>query len=130
MKYIVSCEYIMVLLMEGGQAIFSVIEPQFVLLYCRCFWPQIYPYNEAFAYELGDGGFSFISELSKGFSWLPWWLRRYRVSLQMYETQLQSLGCPLEKGMATQSRILAWRIPWTEEPGGLVHGVTESDSTE
>ena len=26
---------------------------------------------------------------------------------------------PLEKGMATHSRILAWRIPWTEEPGGL-----------
>ena len=26
---------------------------------------------------------------------------------------------PLEKGMATQSSILAWRIPWTEEPGGL-----------
>ena len=26
---------------------------------------------------------------------------------------------PLEKGMATHSRMLAWRIPWTEEPGGL-----------
>ena len=26
---------------------------------------------------------------------------------------------PLEKGMATHSKILAWRIPWTEEPGGL-----------
>ena len=37
------------------------------------------------------------------------------------ETQVQSLGQedPLEKGMATHSRILAWRIPWTEEPGGL-----------
>ena len=37
------------------------------------------------------------------------------------ETQVQSLGregC-LEKGMATHSNILAWRIPWTEEPGGL-----------
>ena len=36
------------------------------------------------------------------------------------ETQLQSLGQedPLEKEMATRSRILAWRIPWTEEPGG------------
>ena len=31
---------------------------------------------------------------------------------------------PLEKGMATHSSILAWRIPWTEEPG--VHGVTKS----
>ena len=39
----------------------------------------------------------------------------------MQETQFQSLGCknPLEKGMATLSSILAWRIPWTEEPGGL-----------
>ena len=27
---------------------------------------------------------------------------------------------PLEKGIATQSSILAWRIPWTEEPGGLL----------
>ena len=39
----------------------------------------------------------------------------------MQETQVQSLGQedPLEKGMATHSSILARRIPWTEEPGGL-----------
>ena len=39
----------------------------------------------------------------------------------MWETQVQSLGQedPLEKGMATHSSILAWRLPWTEEPGGL-----------
>ena len=37
------------------------------------------------------------------------------------ETQVRSLGQedPLEKRMATHSSILAWRIPWTEEPGGL-----------
>ena len=37
------------------------------------------------------------------------------------ETWLQSLGQedPLEKGMATHTSILAWRIPWTEKPGGL-----------
>ena len=37
------------------------------------------------------------------------------------ETQVQSLGGehPLEKGMATHSSVLAWRIPWTEELGGL-----------
>ena len=37
------------------------------------------------------------------------------------ETRVQSLGFkdPLEEGMATHSSILAWRIPWTEEPGGL-----------
>ena len=48
----------------------------------------------------------------------------------MQETQVQSLGQedPLEEGMATHSSILAWRIPWTEEPGGLhtVHGVEKS----
>ena len=40
---------------------------------------------------------------------------------ELQETQVQSLGQedPLEKGMATNSSILAWRISWTEEPGGL-----------
>ena len=44
-------------------------------------------------------------------------------SLAMQETWVQSLGWedPLEKGMATHSSILAWRIPWTEEPGVLGH---------
>ena len=39
----------------------------------------------------------------------------------MQEAQVRSLGQkdPLEKGMATQSSILAWRIPWTEELSGL-----------
>ena len=39
----------------------------------------------------------------------------------MQETWVQSLGWkdPLEKEMATHSSILAWEIPWTEEPGGL-----------
>ena len=39
----------------------------------------------------------------------------------MQETWVQSLGWedPLEKGMATYSSIITWRIPWTEEPGGL-----------
>ena len=52
----------------------------------------------------------------------------------MQETWVRSLGRedPLEKGMATHSSTLAWRIPWTEEPGGLqsttVHGVTKSET--
>ena len=39
----------------------------------------------------------------------------------MQETRVRSLGWedPLEKGMANHASILAWRIPWTEEPGGL-----------
>ena len=49
------------------------------------------------------------------------------------ETQVQSLSeaDPLEKGMAIHSSILAWRIPWTEDPGGLQSvGHKESDRTE
>ena len=40
---------------------------------------------------------------------------------EMQATWIRSLGWEdlLEKGMATHSSILAWRIPWTEEPGGL-----------
>ena len=76
-------------------------------------------------------------------SWLVslglWWERganiscRYRASWAslvahtvknlpaMQETSVPSLGWedPLEKGMTTHSSILAWEIPWTEEPGGL-----------
>ena len=38
---------------------------------------------------------------------------------------------PQEEGMTTHSSIPAWRIPWTEEPGGCSHwGLTESDMTE
>ena len=39
----------------------------------------------------------------------------------MQKIQVQSLGWedPLEKGMATHSSVLAWKIPWTEEPGRL-----------
>ena len=46
----------------------------------------------------------------------------------MQETRVQSLGQedPLEKRMAIHSNILAWRNPWTEEPGGTVLGVTKS----
>ena len=49
------------------------------------------------------------------------------------ETWVRSLGQedPLEKEMATHSNILAWRTPWTEEPGGLQSmGLQESDMTE
>ena len=51
----------------------------------------------------------------------------------MRETWIRSLGWedPLEEGMAIHSSILAWRIPWIEEPGGLSPwGCKESDMTE
>ena len=50
----------------------------------------------------------------------------------MQETRLQFLGQedPLEEGTTTHSSILAWRIPWTEEPGGLQSmGLQELDMT-
>ena len=53
---------------------------------------------------------------------IPWWLRQRLKRLPgMWEMRVRSLGQedPLEKEMATHSSILAWRIPWTEEPGGL-----------
>ena len=42
-----------------------------------------------------------------------------RQGLQEMWVRSLSQGDPLEEGIATHSRILAWRIPWTEEPGGL-----------
>ena len=50
----------------------------------------------------------------------------------MRETWVRSLGRedPLEKEMATHSSILARKIPWTEEPGGLQRGCKESDTAE
>ena len=51
----------------------------------------------------------------------------------MQETWVESLGPedPLEKGMATHSSILAWELPWTEEPGGYSPwGHKEQDTTE
>ena len=46
----------------------------------------------------------------------------------VWETWVQCLGWedPLEKGMATHSSILAWRIPWTEPWQPTVHGITKS----
>ena len=52
----------------------------------------------------------------------PFWASHWLLPMQeMQETQVQSLGWEdaLEKEMAPHSSILAWKIPWTEEPGGL-----------
>ena len=56
-------------------------------------------------------------EFRKGWEMTQW----KRIHLPMQETGVPSLGQedPLEKEMATQSSILAWRIPWTEKPGGI-----------
>ena len=59
-------------------------------------------------------------------------VQQLRIRLAIQGTQVQSLGGkdPLEKEMATHSSILAWRIPWTEDPSGLqLMGFKESDTT-
>ena len=60
---------------------------------------------------------------------LPWW-HRGKESASMHElqeTQIRSMGQedPPEEGMAIHSSNLAWRIPWTEEPGGVTKSRTQ-----
>ena len=54
-------------------------------------------------------------------TWASLMAQRVKNLPALQETHVQSLGWedPLGKGMATHSSILAWRTPWTEEPGGL-----------
>ena len=70
-----------------------------------------------------------LTESQEGLEEQPWEVKAGTMSKPnpaenlpaVSETQIQSLGVedPLGKRMATYSSILAWRIPWTEEPGGL-----------
>ena len=64
-----------------------------------------------------------ISILMSSFQGLPWSLSSKESACQCRrpKRRVQSLGWedPLEEGIATHSSFLAWRIPWTEEPGGL-----------
>ena len=55
------------------------------------------------------------------YSWASLVVQTLKNPPAMWETWVRSLGWedPLEKGMATHSSILDWKIPWTEEPGGL-----------
>ena len=62
-----------------------------------------------------------------------WWLRRWRICPQWKRTRVWSLGWedPLEKGMATHSSVLAWKIPWTDNLVGYSPwGGKELDTTE
>ena len=71
--------------------------------------------------------FPFFKKKKKNFYFILWGRGGFpgdsavKNPLTMQETQVRSLGQedPLEEGMATHSSIFAWRIPWTEEPGGL-----------
>ena len=64
--------------------------------------------------------YAFLLSILRG---LPWWLsgKESACKKEMLEAQVQSLGCddPLEEEMATCSSILAWTIPWMEEPDRL-----------
>ena len=70
---------------------------------------------------LGGGGGGLIERLALTQSQVAQWVKNLPAVLEMKQTWVRSLGQedPLEEGMATHSSILAWRIPWTEEPGGL-----------
>ena len=81
--------------------------------FCEDWWdtckvPKVESSTETFLFSHGDGWASLMAQ---------WW----RIHLPVWETQVQSLGQedPLEKDMKIHSSILAWEIPWTEEPGGL-----------
>ena len=63
----------------------------------------------------------FLTSLFSDIYWASLVAQMLKKMPAVQESQVQSLGGedPLEKGMTTQLSILAWRIPWTEEPGGL-----------
>ena len=81
----------------------------------------------AFKYvTAGDNDFNLCMNyvrniLSYAYSWASLVAHMVKNLPAMWETQVQSLGQedPLEEEMATHSSILAWRIPWTKEPGRL-----------
>ena len=69
--------------------------------------------------HLGGDTMMYLKEIN--LFWASLVAQRLKPLPAMRETWVLSLGWedPLEKGMATHSSTLAWRIPWTEEPGGL-----------
>ena len=84
------------------------------------FWPSMH-YVYTCPWELGDNFQMVIITGSSKLMWASLVTQLVRNPPAMQETWVQSLGWEdaLEDGMATHSSILAWRIPWTEEPGGL-----------
>ena len=64
---------------------------------------------------------SLLFKIHLGLSWSFLVAQTVKHLLTMWDTRVRSLGWedPLEKEMATHSSILAWKIPWMEEPGGL-----------
>ena len=79
--------------------------------------------GKSYPFEMGRFWFKVIGKFEYLNMLFDTWkvVQRVKHLLAMQETQVSSLGWqdPLEKEMATHSSILAWRTPWTEEPGGL-----------
>ena len=120
----------------------------FDFLWCNRKWNISHPCNvmgfpgnsadKESACKAGDSGSVPASGSSPGegigyplqYSWVSLVAQTVKNPPAMWKTRaLQSLGWenPLEEEMATHFSILAWRIPWTEEPGGFtVHGVAKS----
>ena len=80
---------------------------------------------------LNQGWYGFIYSQMPAY-WASLMAQMVKNPPAMQEIQVQSLGQedPLEKRMATHSSILAWRIPWTEEPGELQSMESQRDTTE
>ena len=80
-------------------------------------------------------GFVFLNNIFKSGLGIEHWLiiaQMVNNLPAMGETRVRSLGQedPLEEAVATHSSILAWRTPWTEEPGALQSTGSRSDTTE
>ena len=93
----------------------------FIILICGLWWPA-QPLSEVHSQEANTAfKLLFLLVFTFMFLWASLVAQLVKNLPAMQETQIRSLGRedPLEKEMATHSSIVAWRIPWTEEPGGL-----------
>ena len=99
---------------ECGERSNMVLQTEYLCL------PQIHALKYRISFDItvfGGGGLWKVIR----FRWAVLVAHLVKNQLAMQETQVQSLGgeASLEKEMATHSSILAWKIPWTEETGGL-----------
>ena len=96
--------------------------PQNKVWHCFHCFPIYFPWSDgSFKPIFSLSTFTFIKRLFSSSSLSSPVAQRLKRLPAMQETQVRSLGWedPLEKEVATHSSILAWRIPWMEEPGGL-----------
>ena len=123
-------------------SIWRIILSHLKMFNVACSWSQYSNYTKLLALFITKKQLSnssdyvgnklkYVVEISYTYFQLGFLSQMVRNSPTMQETRVQSLSQedPLEKGMATHSTILAWRISWTEDPGGLqVWGVAKSQT--